>query len=257
MPRSLLSARRSCVQAASYTRSRLGVAATPVRRRTGFAGADPPASWPPTRGRPRPEALQRSLDVLPGVGPALRRKLTRLGLETIRDLLEHRPRRYESAVPERRIADLRADEEVTIAGEVLSVGERRRGRLRILTARIADESGTTTATWFNQPWLKGRLVPGTRVRLRGKSGRYGFDVRSYDLGEASATADFAPVYPATEDIPPGRLRGLGEAEQARRRLAFDELLVLQLGLALRTREREAERAAALGTPGELVARYLA
>jgi ATP-dependent DNA helicase RecG len=193
---------------------------------------------------------------------------------------------------------LEADEEVTIEGEVLSLGERRRGRLRILTARIADESGTTTATWFNQPWLKGRLVAGTRVRLRGKSGRYGFDVRSYDLGEASATADFAPVYPATEDIPPGRLRGLveaalphatdfpdalpaetrgrlelpllpdaltalhrprdhREAELARRRLAFDELLVLQLGLARRTREREAERAPALGAPGELVARYLA
>ena len=186
---------------------------------------------------------------------------------------------------------------MTIAGEVLSVGERRRGRLRILTARIADESGPTTATWFNQPWLKGRLVPGTWVRLRGKSGRYGFDVRSYDLGEASATADFAPVYPATEEIPPGRLRGLveaalpdasdfldalpaetrerlelpllpdaltalhrprdhGEAELARRRLAFDELLVLQLGLARRAREREGERASALGAPGELVARYL-
>src|ERR671937_697089 len=297
MPRSLLSARRSCVQAASYTRSRLGVAATPVRRRTGFAGADPPASWPPTRGRPRPEALQRSLDVLPSVGPALRRKLARLGLETIRDLLEHRPRRYESAVPERRIADLQQDEEVTIEAEVLSVGERRRGRLRILTARVADESGPTTATWFNQPWLKGRLVPGTRIRLRGKSGRYGFDVRSYDLGEASATADFAPVYPASEELLPGRLRGLveaalphardfpdalpaeargrlelpllpdaltalhrprdpDEAELARRRLAFEELLVLQLGLAQRAREREGERAPALGAPGELVARYL-
>jgi len=235
--------------------------------------------------------------VLAGVGPAVRRKLARLGLDTIRDLLEHRPRRYESPVPERRIADLREDEEVTIEAEVLSVGERRRGRLRILTARVRDESATTTATWFNQPWLKAQLQPGTRLRLRGRSGRYGFDVRSYDLGEASATADFAPVYPASEELPPGRLRGLveaallhardfpdvlpaetrqrldlpllpdaltalhrprdeREAELARRRLAFDELLVLQLGLARRTREREGERAPALGTPGKLVARYL-
>ncbi|HYZ78754.1 MAG TPA: ATP-dependent DNA helicase RecG [Gaiellaceae bacterium] len=271
--------------------------AASTRLPRGFGGEEPPAAWPPTRGRARPERLDRALDVLPGVGPALRRKLAALGLETIRDLLEHRPRRYESAVPERRIADLREDEEVTIAAEVLSVGERRRGRLRILTARIADESGTTTATWFNQPWLKAHLQPGTRVRLRGKSGRFGFDVRSYDLGEASATADFAPVYPASEDIPSGRLRGLveaalphardfpdalpaetrhrlglplladaltalhrprdeKEAEVGRRRLAFDELLVLQLGLARRTREREAEQAPPLGAPGELVARYL-
>src|SRR5436853_122276 len=54
-----------------------------------------------------------------------------------------------------------------------------------------------------------------------------------------------------------RPRDHGEAELARRRLAFDELLVLQLGLARRTRERERERAPALGEPGELVARYLA
>jgi ATP-dependent DNA helicase RecG len=258
---------------------------------------EPPAPWPPTRGRPRPEALGRTLDVLPGVGPALRRKLARLGLETIRDLLEHRPRRYESAVPERRIADLQGDEEVALAAEVLTVSERRRGRLKIVTARVADDSGTITATWFNQPWLKTQLQPGTRVRLRGKPSRYGFDVRSYDLGEASATADFAPVYPASEDIAANRLRGLveaalphardlpdalpaetrqrldlpllpdaftalhrprdgREAEAGRRRLAFDELLVLQLGIARRAREREAERAPELGAPGELVARYL-
>ncbi|TMK94164.1 MAG: ATP-dependent DNA helicase RecG [Actinobacteria bacterium] len=254
--------------------------------------------WPPLRGRARPEALERPLDVLPGVGSALRRKLEKLGLATVRDLLEHRPFRYEAAVPERPISEVFGDEEVAIAGEVVSVGERRgRGRLRILTVRISDGTGAIGATFFNQPWLKARLRPGTRLRLRGKPGRYGFDVRSYDLGETSATADFAPVYPASEEIAASRLRGLveaalphardfpdalpaemrqrlvlplladaltalhkprdeGEAELGRRRLAFDELLVLQLGIARRAREREAERAPELGAPGELVARYL-
>ena len=41
------------------------------------------------------------------------------------------------------------------------------------------------------------------------------------------------------------------------RLAFDELLLLQIGLALRRREREAEVAPALGESGEIVARYRA
>ena len=45
---------------------------------------------------------------------------------------------------------------------------------------------------------------------------------------------------------------LEEAEEGRRRLAFDELLLLQLGLARRTREREQEVAPALGEPGELL-----
>ena len=32
---------------------------------------DPPASWPPTRGRPRPEELERPLDSLPGIGKTI------------------------------------------------------------------------------------------------------------------------------------------------------------------------------------------
>jgi len=259
----------------------------------GFGGADTD-QWPRPRSFPCAEELERPLDVLPGVGPAVKKKLERLGLETVGDLLTHRPFRYEEAVPEVRMADLRADEDVAIAGEVLSTSTRRRGRLQMLTARITDGSATVSATWFNQPWLERQLQPGTALRLRGRQGRYGFDVRSFDIGDGEATADFAPVYPASEEItakklrelvgaalpralsdplPAGvkqhealpervdalwalhRPRSLGEAEKGRRRLAFDELLLLQIWLARRRRERESELAPALGPPGELVGRY--
>jgi ATP-dependent DNA helicase RecG len=264
-----------------------------VRLPVGFASAEA-GEWPRPRAFPRPDALARALDVLPGVGPVVKRKLERLGLHVVGDLLAHRPFRYEEPVPERRMADLGRDEEVAIAGEVLSVTKRRRGRLQMLTARVSDGSATVSATWFNQPWLERQLQPGTPVRLRGRQGRYGFDVRSFDIGDAEATADFAPVYPATEEITAKKLRelvgaalpaavvdplpaelkqrerlpqrgdalwalhrprSLAEAETGRRRLAFDELLVLQVGIARRRREREAEIAPALALPGELVGRY--
>jgi ATP-dependent DNA helicase RecG len=259
----------------------------------GFAGEEVGA-WPRPRLFPRPEALDRSVETLPGVGPAVKKKLERLGLETVRDLLEHRPFRYEQPVEELRIAELGGEDEVAIRGEVLSVAKRRRGRLQMLTARVSDGSATISATWFNQPWLERQLQPGTAVRLRGRQGRYGFDVRSFDIGNGQATADFAPVYPASEEITPKKLRelvgaalppsladplpaalkeaeslpprvdalwalhrprSLDEAETGRRRLAFDELLLLQVGLALQRREREQEVAPALSPPGELVARY--
>ena len=78
-----------------------------------------------------------------------------------------------------------ADDEVAIAGEVVDVRTRRLGgRRTIVTARIKDSSGAIGASWFNQPWLADKLTPGTQLRLRGKLGRYGFDVKSYDVGEA-------------------------------------------------------------------------
>jgi ATP-dependent DNA helicase RecG len=194
-----------------------------------------------------------------------------------------------------RIADLDGDDEVAIAGEVRRVSVRRpRRRLAIVQARVSDGSGEINAIWFNQAWLAEKLQPGTHVRLRGRRSRFGFDVRSYDLNGVSATADFAPIYPASEDVTPKRLReliaaalprtlpdplparlkgelglpgradavwalhrprSLEEAEDGRRRLAFDELLTLQVGIARRRREREDAVAQALGEPGDLVSRY--
>jgi RecG-like helicase len=152
--------------------------------------------------------------VLPGVGPAVTKRLGKLGLGTIADLLEHRPHRYEAAAEEVRIADLLAGEqEVAISGEVVRTSIRRpRRRLAIVQARIEDDSGQITAVWFNQAWLADKLKPGTHVRLRGHLRRNEFNVRSYDVNGASATADFAPVYPATEDLTVKKLRDvIGQA----------------------------------------------
>jgi len=263
----------------------------------GFAGAEAPERWPPTRGRPRPEELNRSLDTLPGVGPSQRGKLAKLGLRTVRDLLEHRPRDYQQAVGETPISNLFGEEEAVIAGEVRRISIRpTRRRLTVLKAAVRDESGEISAVWFNQPWLADKLQPGTRLRLRGQLRRNEFHVRSYDLDGAAATADFAPVYPASEEVTSPRLRTLvesalphatdfgdslpaalrarerlplrfdalvalhrprdgGEAERARRRLALDELLLLQVGLARIREGTEEATAPALGEPGELAERY--
>jgi ATP-dependent DNA helicase RecG len=271
---------------------------TATRRQTAFAGLDPPGVWPPTPRALRPERLELGLDSLPGVAATTQRKLGRLGLGTVRDLLEHRPRRYETAADEVPIAKLREGEEVVITGRVLKTEKRpMRGRRRTrIVARVDDGTAAVSVTWFNQPWLADRLKPGTEVRLRGKLGRWGFEPRSYDLGEAHATADFAPVYPAAEEIAAAtvrrvvdaalplaqhvpdplpaelrereglalkrdalaavhRPRDLEEAETARQRLAFEELLVLQIGIARRVAERERTLAPGLGAPGDLIRRY--
>jgi len=271
---------------------------TAARRQTAFAGLDQPSAWPPTPRALRPERLELGLDSLPGVAAATQRRLGKLGLATVRDLLEHRPRRYETAADEVAIAALRQGDEVVVTGRVLNVEKRpMRGRRRTrIVARVDDGTAVVSVTWFNQPWLADRLKPGTEVRLRGKLGRFGFEPRSYDLGETRATADFAPVYPAAEEIAAAtvrrvvdaalplalhlpdplpaelrqreglalkrdalaavhRPRNLEEAERGRQRLAFEELLVLQIGIARRAAERERTLAPGLGEAGELARRY--
>jgi ATP-dependent DNA helicase RecG len=129
----------------------------------------------------------------------------------MRDLLEYRPFRYEPAAPERAIAELLIGEEATIEGEVRQVGVRRpRRRLALVEALVSDGSGEVACLWFNQLWLAEKLVVGTRLRARGQLRRGSFAVRAFDLGEARATADNAPVYSASEEVSLKRLRGLVE-----------------------------------------------
>jgi uncharacterized SAM-dependent methyltransferase len=59
-----------------------------VRLPAGFAGADPPEAWPRPRSAPRPERLDARADSLHGVGRALARRLAKVGVERVRDLLE-------------------------------------------------------------------------------------------------------------------------------------------------------------------------
>ncbi len=262
----------------------------------GFAGGGPPEVWPRTSSAPRPERLAASVETLQGVGPTMARRLARLGIECMGDLLWQPPRRYEEPVATKRISDLFGDEEVALEVVVRSATSRRRGRLHILTARVADDTGEIKATWFNQSWLEKKLVPGTPVRLRGRVNRFGIAVSSYDLEGEAETADYAPVYPATEDLTQKKLRelhsqaldlvravgdpvpaellaaealplradalaavhrphSLAEAEVGRRRLAFDELLVLRIALARTAALREQASAVPLGRPGALLSRY--
>ena len=250
---------------------------------------DPPPRWPASRCGFAD--LERPVDALPGVGKTIRGRLLKLGLRTVRDLLEHAPFRYVGARP---ISSLFGEgEEVSIEGTVGRVTKRNpRRRLSIVEATVSDESGQIRATWFNQPWVADQLRPGQRLRLIGSVRRGTFAVRAHEA--AAEHADLVPVYPAGEDVTPKKLRelvlaalprniadplpaalkereslpvkvdalhalhgprSLEEAEQGRARLAFDELLVLQLGIARAVRAREASVAPALGRPGELIARY--
>ncbi len=264
-----------------------------TRMHAGFTGVVQ-HEWPRPRGWAPAHRLD-TLDVstLPGVGVTLARRLRGFGIETVRDLLFHAPRRYESAVDQVPIARLgEAEGEVAIEGRIASARARPlRGRRTLVTAIVRDDSGQVSVPFFNQPWLLEKFSPETPVRLRVKLGRRGVEVKSFDIGETKRTADFAPVYPAGESIPSVRLRELvrraldlyardfhdplpaelelplrrdalaaihfpvegGQGELARRRLALDELVALQL-VVQRLRDTDAV-APALSPPGTLIERY--
>ena len=182
-----------------------------TRQHAGFAGVVQ-HEWPRPRAWARPSGSTRASRRCPASARRSRSGCARSG-SLGRDLLLHRPRRYERAADEIAISQLWGDEEVVIAGVVQDVRTRRLGgRRSIVTARDRGRERLDQRVVVQPALARSRSCrPGRTCGCAGKLGRYGFDVKSYDVGEPRATADFAPVYPASEQVPSTQLRELVRA----------------------------------------------
>lgn len=153
---------------------------------------------------------------LKGVGPRRAVHLKRAGIETVFDLLCHFPKRYEDRrvpVPVDKMAD---GQVVWTQGRVLGGSTRRIGKGRVLTKLALKRDGLVFyATWFNQPYLLQKLVPGTAVAVVGRCSRrfqtVNITVSEYETEEADgklSTGRIVPVYALTEGLNQKTLRAL-------------------------------------------------
>jgi ATP-dependent DNA helicase RecG len=182
----------------------------------------------PLRSAPVPSRLEAPIGALRGVGPRLAAAAKGLGIETLGDLLLHVPHAYRDRSDVRALAELRKGEQATVEVEVRSARVRptRRRGLRMVEASVVDESGPTTAIWFNQAWLVERLTEGTRMRLSGKLERGGFRVAEHEFvddGPGIHTTGVVPVHPAAERVAAKRIREWAWQARALARHAIEPL----------------------------------
>ena len=153
-------------------------------------------------------ALDAPLTALAGVGPALAKKLERLNLQRVEDLLFLLPLRYEDRTQLVRLGALVAGERCLVTGEVLLAETAYRGR-RNLLVRISDGSGQLTLRFFHfSRSQQAQFQPGVRVTCFGepRKGRAGFEMihpeyRVQRAGQDPAVNDaLTPIYPATEGV---------------------------------------------------------
>src|SRR5579871_2055255 len=93
------------------------------------------------------------------------------GLESVEDLINYFPFRYEDRSNIKTIAQLAPGELATVVAEVRSakVAGFRRRSLGLFEAQFSDSSrATLLGKWFHGAYLADRLTPGTRVALFGK-----------------------------------------------------------------------------------------
>lgn len=192
--------------------------------------------------------------------------LSRLGICTVRDLLYYIPFRYDDFSRVSKIASVKPQEIVTIRAKIISIqNSYTRSAMTLQKAVVEDETGKLNLLWFNQPFLTKALHVNTEYSFSGKIDEKNVLISpKYEAaGSLTHTGRLVPIYSQTEGVTSKRIRtlvksalriiipdylpgsvrfmrlgmalkqihfpgNLNLATKARERLAFDELLKLQL-----------------------------
>ncbi|MDF1498668.1 MAG: ATP-dependent DNA helicase RecG [Patescibacteria group bacterium] len=236
--------------------------------------------------------LESKISELSAVGPAYVKKLQKVGIENVMDLLFYFPFRYDDFSDVKKIGDVELGEVVSVKGKILDIQNIRtwKRKMNLTEAMIEDESGVMKAIWFNQPFMTRNLRSGINVSLSGKVvyAQEGLQISnpSYELlgsGQSMHTARLVPIYHETEGLSSKWLRAhikplmkltkdveeflpneliknqklfsLSEAIsqihfpdneekalKAKRRLAFDELFLVQLYMILQKKKWQENKA---------------
>ncbi len=230
-------------------------------------------------------SLHSPVTTIRGITPVSLKKLSRLNVATVEDLLYFFPHRYVDYSQIKPIAGLEEDKEQTIIGTVWQSRITLLGSRRGTEVILGDATGNVRAIWFNQPYLARGFRTNTKIVLSGIissfHGQKVFKSPEWEIlgnRELLHTARLVPIYPLTRGLYAKQIRrwtkeaidtyvgdltdflpiGIKKhcqlldlpeaitqihypdnyqvAQEAQKRLAFDELFLLQIGVLSRKRD---------------------
>lgn len=239
-----------------------------------------------------------------GIGEINLKKLKKMGIESIYQLLYYFPRGYDDRTNIKKICDIRENEYVVLKGTVSNIiSPPTRSGLKMVKATVYDCTGRMEMVWFQRPYLKNSLKIGEEYIFIGtvKKG-YNFQITNpeYKLYKGQENnGEILPIYNTIKEMPQNTLRKIikeglkyleyfeenipieilkeykllerKEAlkeihfptsskgiEEAKRRFAVEELLILEMGIIQRRYEVDLKNNGLYSLEGkkELVSEYL-
>lgn len=222
--------------------------------------------------------LSTDIKNLNRVGEITAKRLNKIGIKTINDLLYFFPFRYDDYSQTKLIEDAKTGEQINISGQIEMIQSKKssKKRISITEALVSDETASMKIIWFNQSFITKNLKIGDRVSLSGKiDNDYGTLVMkspSYEkiVGAKNIhTQGLIPIYHSTSNISQKQIRflishvikysnllediipetalnelklekieksinkihfpkNIEEIDSAQKRLAFNELFIIQL-----------------------------
>ncbi len=207
------------------------------------------------------------------------KKLEKLGIRSISDLLYYFPKAYDDRTNIKKIGELRGEEYVVLKATLLTISAPpTRSGLKMVKTTATDGTGVIEVIWFQMPYLRKSLKIGEEYIFIGQVKRgYIFQMVNpeFKLGSNQRKLDegeILPIYSTSKELPQNSLRKIIEKtlntalsiinenipdeiikkyklldrkqalkaihfpknsknlEEAKRRFAVEELLVLEMGI---------------------------
>ena len=105
--------------------------------------------------------LDSPITALKGIGSQTEKRMNRIGVYTVRDILLHYPKDYIRFPAPVTPSEVAAEGIFAVAGRVLSAPVlKRTNRMEIVQAKIGDREKSMDLVWFRAPYIKSKLKPG-------------------------------------------------------------------------------------------------
>ncbi len=149
---------------------------------------------------------------LKNIGEQRAKKLAKLHILTLGDLLTHYPRDYKDRSRLVTISELSETEENTFVARIRREGvSTRRGKLTITYVQVYDDTGEIPLLWYNQIYMKTTFQKDEAYlftgRVQKKYGRREIASPEYEkIGDSFAGGKIVPVYPASDGLSQKMLR---------------------------------------------------
>ncbi len=152
--------------------------------------------------------LNDSIANLKGVGEKRAYLLNKIGVYTFKDLIEYFPRNYEDRTKVNYVSQFESGTPCLFIAklcEKIKVKRIRRNLVIYTAVAIDDENTRLKLTWFNQTYIKTRLVVGNKYLFFGKPvyelGIYTVDSPEiYNLSDLSRIQGIYPIYSLTKGL---------------------------------------------------------
>ena len=154
--------------------------------------------------------LLDSVTTLKGVGPKKAEALSRLGIDTLEDLILFFPRSYEDRSSVKEIAGLVSGEKALVKARVIRKYINRYGRKQRLVLKVRDLTGGIDVVFFNASYIAKAVQEGEEYLFFGQvsQSRAHLQMVHPSFEKDDGRRGLVPVYPLTKGISQNEIRKL-------------------------------------------------